>query len=483
LDAADAVCSAAGGLPLDLLDGIESLVQKSLLRRQDGPGGDPRFSMLETIREFALERLQELPEVDELREAHADTYLALAESADWDQFAGQAILLDRLETDHANLRQAMSFYEQQGAAGLTKRVRLAVALGYFWGLHGHFTEGRGVLERVITERNDMPSPDLAAAISEAAFLVEAQGDLERAQSLQEEVLALHQETGDLKGVARALTSLGEIARQQGHLERARARHQEGLDAWRRVGHPAGIAGALMGLGLIRQLKGDYAGAEPELQEALSLFRQFGDQPGEAHALNRLGLLAMSTGNLPEAIERFGKSLGLWRELGDQQMIAADLHNLGEAHHLSGSLDEAERLYREALTIFDELEDVRGRGFALCHLGLLALDRGNLEDARELLRESLRLRWSAGLRASAADTLEALAEATWRLGDLDLAATILQASGLLREETGLARQPVYEQRYQRVAQAVKAVPPADRLDLDAIVDTLTGTPPVAVGIRA
>ena len=103
LEAAEAVCSAAGGLPLDLLDGIDSLVQKSLLRQEEGPGGDPRFTMLETIREFAQERLHELPEANGLRQAHADTLLALAENVHPDDFSGEVDLLNRLEADHANL--------------------------------------------------------------------------------------------------------------------------------------------------------------------------------------------------------------------------------------------------------------------------------------------------------------------------------------------------------------------------------------------
>jgi tetratricopeptide (TPR) repeat protein len=154
------------------------------------------------------------------------------------------------------------------------------------------------------------------------------------------------------------------------------------------------------------------------------------------------------------------------------MIAADLHNLGEARHLSGSFDEAENLYREALGLFDALGDASGRGFTFCQLGLLALDRGNFLEARELLLESLKLRWNAGLRGLACDTLEALAEATWRLGDLDRAAMILRASSQLREETGVARQPVYETRYQQVVQAVSATAAqAERLDHDAFVAEL------------
>ncbi len=479
LDAAEAICSAAGGLPLDLLDGIDSLVQKSLLRQEEGPGGDARFNMLETIREFAVERLQELPEAEELRQAHADTYLALAELADQDDFTDEVDLLNRLEADHANLRQAISYYERQGGAGLVQRVRLAAHLAYFWWLRGHFSEGRGILERALATSGDIPASDRAAAISGAAFLAEAQGDLERAHALHEEVLTLYRELVDMKGVAGALGGLGTIARLRGDLDTARARHQEALEAWRNAGDTAGAAGALLDLALIRQLGGDYARAEPELLEGLTLFRQVSDRSGEAHALNRLGFLATATGNLPNAIERFGESLELWRAQGNQQMIAADLHNLGEAHHLSGSLDEAERLYREALALFDELGDVGGRGFALCHLGLLALDRGKPLEARELLLQSLKLRWSAGLRGLAADTLEALAEVTWNLGDGDQAAVIIRASSQLRAETGVARQPVYEARYQRMVQAVATkTPTAEPIDVGAIVATLMGAAPLA-----
>jgi predicted ATPase/class 3 adenylate cyclase len=473
-EAAEAVCDAADGLPLDLFDGIESLVQKSLLRQVEDPAGDARFVMLQTIREFARERLNELAEAGEVRRAHADAFLALAETADRDDVADEVALLNRLEADHANLRQAISFYEQQGDAGLVQRVRLAARLAYFWWLRGHFSEGRGILERAIATSGDIPAADRAAAISGAAFLAEAQGDLERAQALHEEGLALFQELGDLKGVAGALGGLGAVARQRGDLETARSRHQEALENWQDAGDSAGAAGALLDLGLVRELEGDYAGAEPELLEALALFRHVGDRSGEAHALNRLGFLATATGNLPGAIERFGESLGLWRALGNQQMIAADLHNLGEARHLSGSFDEAEGLYREALDLFDELGDAGGRGFALCHLGLLALDRGNRLEAQELLLESLKLRWGAGLRGLACDTLEALAEAAWQLGDPDRAALILRASSQLREETGVARLPVYEERYQRVVHAVSAVaPPAEPLDCDAVVASLIG----------
>ena len=244
-----------------------------------------------------------------------------------------------------------------------------------------------------------------------------------------------------------------------------------MEAWREVGDAAGIAGTLLDLGYIRLLAGDIEGAKPALQESCDLFRQHRDTVGESHALNHLGLLAMSTGNLSEAIDRFGESLQHWRALGNQQMIAADLANLGEAHHLNASLAEAESLYQDALARFDALGDPRGRGLVLNQLGLLALDCGDAVTARRFLSESLQLRWSAGLRDATADTLEALAEAMWRVDELDQAATLLQTASLLREETGVARQPVYEERFQRVWRAVSdRVPAAESLDVEQTVAT-------------
>ena len=480
IEGAEAVCSASGGLPLDLLDGIDSLVQKSLLRQEEGPGGDPRFTMLETIREFARERLNELPEADALRQAHADTLLVLAETVNQEDVSAEVDLLNRLEADHANFRQAIAYYTGQGAAGLAKRVRLVAALAHFWRTHGHLAEGRRELEDAIAAAGDLPPAECAPAIKGAALLAEAQGDLDGAERLNQQVLALLRETGDLAGVADSLTGLGVVARQRGDLKTARSRHQEALDAWRQADDAAGTAGALLDLGLIHQLEGDYEGAGPTLQESLGLFRRLGDDLGEAHALHYLGLLAAAKADLPEAIKWFGESLRLWHAMNNRQMIATDFANLGEAHYLSGSLDEAERLYREALTLFEALGDPRGQGFVLGQVGLLVLDRGNPEEARELLRKSLRLLWGAGLRGSAADTLQALAEATWRLGELDVAATLLQTADDLRQETGLVRQPVHEARYQRVLAAVGDHRSSAAADIDQTVTTAIQQADLAAG---
>ena len=184
--------------------------------------------MLETIREFAQERLRELPEAEELRRAHADTFLAFAEGANWDDVAGPSSLLDNLEADHANLRQAIAYEGQLGPAGCAKFFRLATALSHFWWVRGHFSEGRRVLDAAIAASKACVSRERATALSGAARLAEAQWDLDRAIELHEAALALRREAGDLRGVAGSLTGLGTIARNRGDLERARAYHQEAL---------------------------------------------------------------------------------------------------------------------------------------------------------------------------------------------------------------------------------------------------------------
>ena len=241
-------------------------------------------------------------------QAHADTFLALAEHADWDDMSQQGELLDRLEVDHANLRQAIEFYEGQGERGAGQRVRLASALADFWWMRGHLTEGRKVLESAITTHGDIAASDRAAALSGAALLAEAQWDLERARELHMEALSLHRAAGYAKGTARALTGLGVIARHEGDLDSARALHQEALDVWRATGDRAGTAGAMLDLGIVSHLRGDQRNAEPLLLQSLELFAKSRDAAGEANAHQWLGVVALAAGSLETAAAHFEESL-------------------------------------------------------------------------------------------------------------------------------------------------------------------------------
>jgi tetratricopeptide (TPR) repeat protein len=210
---------------------------------------------------------------------------------------------------------------------------------------------------------------------------------------------------------------------------------------------------LLDLGAISHLRGDQRNAEPLLRQSLELFSKSHDAAGEATAHQWLGVVALAAGGLDTAATHFEESLKKWRRLGNQQMTAADLGNLGETRYLAGAFADAEALYREALNIYDSLGDPMGRGFVVSQLGRLALDRKQTEAAVTLLLDGLRLRWDAGDRGGAADTLDALAEAVVQTGDLNWARKAVAVGEVLRIETGIARLPVYAERFAAVKDAI------------------------------
>ncbi len=479
VDAAESMLAVAGNLGIDLLDGIDSLVQKSLLRQGETSYGDVRFTMLQSIREFAQERLAELPDAAKVHQAHADTFFLIAENADWDDLEHQADLLDRLEADHANFRQALDHFQQQGGDGVALRLRLAAALSYFWWVRGHLTEGRGVLDSALAAEGKVRPLDRAEALSGAALLAEAQWDLEPARAMHEEALALRREAGDLRGVAGSLTGLAVIARNEGDLDRAQLLHQEALDAWRATNDAAGVAGATLDLGIVSQMRGDDANAAPLLRESLERFARIHDLAGEASAHQWLGVLAITTGDLAGAANHFNESLARWRRLENPQMTAMDLANLGEAKQIAGSLDEAEALYREALALHKGLGDPVGQGVVLGLLGRLTLDRGDAMLAIDQLRDALRLGWDYGDRSGAADALDALAEAALQRGERAWAAEMLQASDRIHAETGIRRTSYYALRYARIKEAQDIAAPAQSLSIEETIrKALSGTAPLS-----
>ena len=174
---------------MDVLDGLDALVQQSLLRQEAGPGGEARFAMLETIREYGLELLDAMPDEEAVRRAHAKYFLTLAEEAE-QHLSGpeQATWLDRLGADHDNLRAALGWMEHAKDQG--SHLRLGVALWRFWWLRGHLTEGRSLLDRALANAEGAPTTVQAEARRGAGILAESQGDFERATTLHEEALAL-----------------------------------------------------------------------------------------------------------------------------------------------------------------------------------------------------------------------------------------------------------------------------------------------------
>jgi len=284
LEAAEAVCNGSGGL--DVLNGLGSLVDKSLLEPSD-VHGEPRFGMLETIREYALERLADSGEAEVVRRRHANFFLALAEETEPKlDGAEQVAWLNRLETEHDNLRAALGWaLEREGAcpepaegADAELGLRLAAALGQFWFMRGHWTEARRWLERALEKSSETPAPVRAKGLWMAGLWQE---NPERAKPLLQESLALYRQVEDKRGIARALSGLGHVADDFGQ---ATALHEQSLALLQELNDKSGISDVLLSLGVDAWRQGNYGRATRLLEQGLMLARETGNKWRIAHTL-------------------------------------------------------------------------------------------------------------------------------------------------------------------------------------------------------
>ncbi len=373
----EAAAAVAGDNPATA-DTLEALADQSLLQRITGPGDTPRFALLETIREYAVERLTAQGDAASARQDHAAYFLVLAEHATPElSRRDQALWLARLDQEHDNLRAALRHLLDQGDT--PGAARIGGALGRFWYLRGYFTEGRRWLRAALADPSLLPVPARATALHWAGVLAWSQGDYAEARALLEQGLALRQGLDEPSGVAAVLTSLGAVALTQGDYARASTLFAQSLALVRAAGDPSGAALALANLGLVRLDQGAYAEATELLQESLALRRTLGDRQSIAQCLNNLGIVLRCRGEYAAARALHTESLALFRALGDPWSEALALAHLGVVRLHEGATDEAARLLRESLTIFGE-QGVKP-GIATCLDGLAWVAAGQAEDER------------------------------------------------------------------------------------------------------
>ncbi len=366
-------------------DTLQSLLDKSLLRRRDTDFG-PRYWMLETIREFAAERLHESGEAEDRSVTHAEYFLWLAEETEPALHGpGQLACLGRLEGEHDNLRAAL------GASEPKRRLRLAAALSWFWHLRSYFSEGLGWLEQALGE-SLAPTMDRASALSGAGRLSFYFGDREAACRLLEESAGLMQELGDQRGLAQALTYAGISAGNSGDASAARMDGERAVATSRASGDEWTRALALWGLGsnylLGRCGPPDPEAAAPLLEESVALFRKTGDKWGLAAPLFYLGRIARGSGDLDAAWHLLSESAALLREVGEKFRLNLALQGLGDIARSQGDEPAAHAFYAEALEACREMNQTEAIADAQLKLALTAIDRGEAQEARSLLRESL-----------------------------------------------------------------------------------------------
>jgi predicted ATPase/DNA-binding CsgD family transcriptional regulator len=355
LEAAEAVADAPGDLEIDVLAGVSSLVDGSLLQPAAGPTGEPRFGMLETIREYALERLATSGEEVAVRGTHAHYFLELAERSEPDIYRGCNLtrLLGALDAEHANLRAALAHLAAVGDAQAV--LRLAGALAPFWLFNSHRSEGRRWLESALdpTRTEGASASTRARAVGGAATLAFTQGDYERAAELAAENMVLQHELGDSRGIATALNLLGAVTRARGAYDQAELYFEEALVRFQDVGDPAWIALARGNLGILAYWQGNLEHAAALLEEAVGLYRQAGDRYayGVATALSDLALVACDRGDHARAAGLFAESLTRWREVGTKEGLADWLARVAV---LAGAREQPEL----AVRLFGAAEAVR-----------------------------------------------------------------------------------------------------------------------------
>ncbi len=426
IEAAEAICDLSGepdntSPPIAILEGLSTLIDQSLLRQTNDLAGEPRFTMLETIREYALERLEEQGEGERLRRRHAAYYASLVDVAD-------AQL--QLDAEIDNLRAALTWLQASKTAP-ELGLQLAGSLASYWLWRGYYTEGRAWLTSMLGQTGQA-SVARGRALREAGMLAWFQGDFGAAVTLLEQSLALCQQLEDQVGIAWALRGLAVAVADQNDITGAEALFAESLALFRALGYVTGTAWALAGWGSVATRQDDLDRASSLLSEGLVLFRELNDRQGMALTLSFLGYIATRYHNLEEAEVLLTESLTLSQALGYQSNSAWALASLGEVAREQHDIERASALMTESLAIFRELDERRGLSIMSASLGRLAYDQGAYERATALLTESLAVCRELGERHAIPRLLRDLGAALQAHGDAARAAAAFSESLMLAQ---------------------------------------------------
>ncbi|HEX7170917.1 MAG TPA: BTAD domain-containing putative transcriptional regulator, partial [Rubrobacter sp.] len=397
LEAAESVGALGAIEEEDVLELLIILVKKSLVVAEESWEWGARYRLLEPVRQYAREKLVVSGEAEAVGSRHAAFFLALAEEAEPElQGPRQVEWLDRLETEHDNLRAALSW-----ALGRAMDLgpRMAGALRLFWYTRGYLSEGRTYLEAAAG------SDTVAATVR-----------------------------------ARALDGLGWIAEPQGDYERARLAYEESLKLYRNSNDKRGVANALGDLGSLALDRGNYQRATSLLEGSLALHRELGSREDVIGILDSLGVLASAKGDSEQSISYFSEALVLSRGIGNVRRTATSLGNLGNTKLVHGSPERAAVLLDESLVLFREIGDNSNIAISLMHSALAALARGDHGRVRVLSEESLELLQRAEDRQHIADCLEIMAGGAGARDMAQSAARLWGVAEALREEIGVPLQP-------------------------------------------
>jgi predicted ATPase/transcriptional regulator with XRE-family HTH domain len=467
LEAAEAVCGPqttghsrqspgeTAYVPVDsVLDGLAALLDNNLIRAIAGPGGLPRFEMLETVGEFARELLAGSGDERAIRWRHARVFLALAERLEVELRGAERVTWrDRLVADADNLRAAVRWAIERGEADLA--LRLTAALYWPWLQLGQFREGRECCEAALALPDDTDrSVARARTLLAAGSLAWHQGDAVAARRRLDESADLAAELGDRQGRGLAAQFLGLLALSQGEYAAAHARLVESAALFRAIADDWNLANALFILG-DAVARNDPEAARTHYEESLARFRGLGDPWGIAWPLTGLGGIALQRGEYATARTLFAEGLELRRGLRDRWGMAISLTSLGEAARHEGDVAGAATLLADGLALFREVGDQERVAWALHALGRVAEAQGNPTAATAAFAESLALRRSQAHRPGVAASLAGLARVAATAGAPERAARLLAAAEAVREAGGVTVAPDERLADERLVATVRA----------------------------
>jgi predicted ATPase len=391
LEGVEAVCNTKQDLQIDVLDGMGSLVNNSLVRQVEQSAGEPRFALLDTVREYGLERLAASGEESGIRKAHAAYCLVLAEEC-----AAQAAdptsteWLSLLEVEHNNCRAALDWLTRSGNAEWG--LRLGAALFQFWETREHLTEGRGRLEKLLKlPRTAGTSSSRARALFAAGVLASEQRDHRAAHALMEESLQISRELNDTRGVGIALNALAANSRDEGEIATARSLFEESLAIWRGLDDRAMVARGLSNLASAMKSQRDFSVARALHEESRVIFEELGDSTCIAWSLNYQGDVAQEQGEISVARELYEQSLKIFRKLGDKWGVAGCLADLGNLARDEGGEKKSRSHYAESMKLFRELGQKRGMARLLDCLACSAALQSQPERALRLAGSAAAMR--------------------------------------------------------------------------------------------
>jgi predicted ATPase len=404
LEDAEAICVSDGNP--DILEGISSLVNNSLIKQEELTDGQPRFRMLETIREYALERLAESEEMLELQKRHANHYIGIIlngarygligpESTAW---------LNRLEREHDNIQEALEWCTKT-PAGRELALSVMDTLTWFWYRRGFFSEGRVWTDRLLVDSNNEPVAIRAAALQMSSRMAMWRGDLKNSVARATESLTIWQRLEDEQKIPMSLMETAVNLINVGNDREAHTLLKEAETLFRENNISYFQAITLVHLGNVSLGLGHPDEAREWLNRAHPIFREIGEPWGLSFVLNNLGEVARVQGDYERASEYYRESEALLRETGDKGDLARLVHTLGYIAQHKGDHDLAERQFRESLAMFRKLGNKRGIAECIAGLSSLRAKQGKLQAAAKMLAAAESLLSASGAAWWPADRVE------------------------------------------------------------------------------